>query len=295
MGTSVLLRLSHGAAPPKIDKPKLKRRFSMDLYWVLMSFCLVLTQESLVYADQAPPPSTDNRTLMERLVRAYPDQLQGYEGNDIVWKDGTRMAFDDDIRDKPFETLLNAPSLRDEFSMKYSPGQPQGIPMENFDPGRIRFEPFFERMYGNCDKNEVVPKLSTIAWLPKHNGGSLKVTAVNGVDHKLAAISKELDELPDSYTKYLIPSAGIYNCRAIAGTSRRSMHAYGAAIDINVKYSHYWQWSTEQKGNYKYQNAIPYEIAAIFEKYGFIWGAKWYHFDTMHFEYRPEILSPSSE
>ncbi|MEJ2663631.1 MAG: M15 family metallopeptidase, partial [Spirochaetia bacterium] len=27
-----------------------------------------------------------------------------------------------------------------------------------------------------------------------------------------------------------------------------------------------------------------------FEKYGFIWGGKWYHYDTMHFEYRPELL-----
>jgi peptidoglycan L-alanyl-D-glutamate endopeptidase CwlK len=28
----------------------------------------------------------------------------------------------------------------------------------------------------------------------------------------------------------------------------------------------------------------------IFENHGFIWGGKWYHFDTMHFEYRPELL-----
>jgi D-alanyl-D-alanine carboxypeptidase len=24
--------------------------------------------------------------------------------------------------------------------------------------------------------------------------------------------------------------------------------------------------------------------------YGFIWGGKWYHYDTMHFEYRPELM-----
>lgn len=27
-----------------------------------------------------------------------------------------------------------------------------------------------------------------------------------------------------------------------------------------------------------------------FERHGFIWGAKWYHYDSMHFEYRPELL-----
>ncbi len=32
------------------------------------------------------------------------------------------------------------------------------------------------------------------------------------------------------------------------------------------------------------------EIVRIFEKHGFIWGGRWYHYDTMHFEYRPELV-----
>ncbi|WP_372236783.1 M15 family metallopeptidase [Campylobacter pinnipediorum] len=28
----------------------------------------------------------------------------------------------------------------------------------------------------------------------------------------------------------------------------------------------------------------------VFEKNGFIWGGRWKHFDTMHFEYRPELF-----
>ncbi|MGC1959145.1 MAG: M15 family metallopeptidase, partial [Pseudolabrys sp.] len=39
------------------------------------------------------------------------------------------------------------------------------------------------------------------------------------------------------------------------------------------------------------RNRIPIEIVRIFEKQGFIWGGYWYHFDTMHFEYRPELLA----
>jgi hypothetical protein len=31
----------------------------------------------------------------------------------------------------------------------------------------------------------------------------------------------------------------------------------------------------------------------VFEKHGFVCGGKWYHFDTMHFEYRPEIIAAS--
>jgi hypothetical protein len=31
-------------------------------------------------------------------------------------------------------------------------------------------------------------------------------------------------------------------------------------------------------------------VIRIFESFGFIWGGKWRYYDTMHFEYRPEIL-----
>jgi len=37
---------------------------------------------------------------------------------------------------------------------------------------------------------------------------------------------------------------------------------------------------------------VSLEIVEIFERHGFIWGGKWYHYDTMHFEYRPEMLPP---
>lgn len=43
-------------------------------------------------------------------------------------------------------------------------------------------------------------------------------------------------------------------------------------------------------GKSPHRNPIPWEIVEIFEKYGFIWGGKWYHCDTMHFEYRPKLL-----
>ena len=64
------------------------------------------------------------------------------------------------------------------------------------------------------------------------------------------------------------------------------MHAYGAAIDLNLAYSDYWLW---EKGA-PYRNRVPDAIVAIFERHGFIWGGKWQHFDTMHFEYRPELI-----
>jgi hypothetical protein len=31
-------------------------------------------------------------------------------------------------------------------------------------------------------------------------------------------------------------------------------------------------------------------VIRIFEEEGFIWGGKWAMYDTMHFEYHPELL-----
>ena len=39
-----------------------------------------------------------------------------------------------------------------------------------------------------------------------------------------------------------------------------------------------------------YKNRMPLEIVEAFEHEGFIWGGQWAHYDTMHFEYRPELL-----
>ncbi len=84
--------------------------------------------------------------------------------------------------------------------------------------------------------------------------------------------------------------AGEY-CRKIAGTDRVSAHGHGIAIDINTKHTDYWRWSKPgPDGSYAYKNKIPSEIVEIFERHGFIWGGKWHHYDTMHFEYRPELV-----
>ncbi len=67
----------------------------------------------------------------------------------------------------------------------------------------------------------------------------------------------------------------------------------GWVHDINVATSDYWLWKAGAAGTPAgYRNRIPAKIVEIFEKHGFIGGGKWHHYDTMHFEYRPELLIP---
>jgi len=228
----------------------------------------------------------------QKLIKAYPDFISAYSDNHIILKDGTKLLWDDGIKNKSSKQLLDDPDIEDMFNQKYTTGALTVEPPADFDPGRIRNEPFFLKMYGASEK-EVRKNLTEITWCPKQVNQKITVTKINSIDKKLIEISKELDEHPE-LKKYLTNIGGTFAWRNIAGTHRHSMHSFGMTIDINTAYSDYWQWAckcTNENAAVKYKNRIPNVIVEIFEKHGFIWGGKWYHFDTMHFEYRPELLN----
>ena len=95
------------------------------------------------------------------------------------------------------------------------------------------------------------------------------------------------------YVKYMKQASTFY-WRAVRGAQRQSAHSYGIAIDVNTSLSNYWLWSNPGAGELddglKYENRVPREVVRIFEQHGFIWGGRWYHYDTMHFEFRPEFI-----
>ncbi len=234
-------------------------------------------------------------TVGEALLRAYPEQLGSVDGTGtdavLVWKDGSRMPLGHGA-EKSLQAWLAEPELSDILRFPYLAGEGAMPPLRDHDPGRARPTAFFQKMYGDCSKAEVVKQLVDVVWLPTKIGQTLKVTAVNGVASRLQAISDRLDKLPASFDVYLKPSAGTYACRPIAGTSSPSAHGLGIAIDVAISRAHYWRWS--KGGVDAYRNEIPMEIVRIFEAHGFIWGGKWWHYDTMHFEYRPELLPPTA-
>jgi hypothetical protein len=228
---------------------------------------------------------------IERVVRAYPDHLTGIDGNWLIWRDGTRMAIDDGKGDKDFAAWLADPDIQDMLAVPYPAGADIGAPPVDRDPGRARNYAFFSKMYGDCRTGEVERHLVDVTWLPSTTRQHLRVTRVNGVADRIAQVSRALEALPDRFRRYLVPAAGGYYCRTIAGTGRTSPHGYGIAIDVAVKYADYWRWPRpDAAANRPFRNRIPIEIVQIFEAHGFIWGGRWFHYDTMHFEYRPELL-----
>jgi D-alanyl-D-alanine carboxypeptidase len=251
---------------------------------------------SIAIMAASPPAEAQRSTSVTQpaasLLHAYPEFLDRIEGNDLIWKDGTRMPVDDGKGTKTFDALLDSPDIKDMFAMTYPLGR-KGIPPNfDFDPGRVRYLPMFTKMYGDCRTADFMRNAADVTWLPSKDGKHLRFSRINGAAAALQRVSNELDKLARSFLVFLRPTQGTYNCRAIAGTNRASAHSYGAAIDIASAHSHYWYWTKpDADGHYAYRNEIPWEVVEIFERHGFVWGGKWYHYDTMHFEYRPEIVA----
>lgn len=249
----------------------------------------------LAVAASGPAVADPRNDALDALVAAYPDELARHDDEHIIWKDGTAMPVSDGVTEKSFDQTLRNASILDQMRLAYRRGHLAAPPAVNDDPGRFRSTAFFRKMYGDCRKGEVDRQLVSITWLPKSWGQSVRVTKINGVADRLKAISAEIEALPAAIRHAAYPIAGVLSCRAVADTGQMSMHAYASAIDLNVAISDYWLWrKTPKGGTIPYRNRMPQEIVDIFERHGFIWGGKWYHYDTMHFEYRPELLHPET-
>lgn len=219
------------------------------------------------------------------LAAAYPDAIERIDGNGLVLRDGGPPVVIDDGRKKSHAEKLAAADIEDSLSQIYPLGACAPSPAVDFDPGRIRSEALLKRLYGGSAA-AVRRDLVTVDWF----GQRLPVARRHGTAAALKAVAAELSHHA-ALKRYLSPSAGTFNWRPIAGATTLSVHSFGAAIDLDTGFADYWRWTAKGKGAQGYRNRYPLAIVEIFEKHGFIWGGRWYHFDTMHFEYRPEMIA----
>lgn len=219
----------------------------------------------------------------QALLASYPDNIKGMDGNDIILASGESIIYDDG-KSKDFQGRLDDSDIEDMFVDVYTLPDPE--PAYQFDPGRSRSEQLYKAMYGKSAA-AVQKNLVPVEWF----GQKVQFTKVNGAADSLKAVAKELALYPE--LRPYLKSSGTFYWRQVRGAKRMSAHSYGIAFDIGVDKSDYWQWksgSNDENIKVKYSNRIPRKIVDIFQKHGFIWGGAWYHFDTMHFEFRPELL-----
>jgi hypothetical protein len=158
--------------------------------------------------------------------------------------------------------------------------------------------PFLEKLLNTQDRDEAFKQQQNITFL------GYRLTAHRAVAGPLAQVEKQVlaeantNEVVSAWLKSVY-SVICWNWRNIAGTERLSYHSYGIAVDLQMLprpgMETYWQWTAAKGIDWR---SVPREqrleppsaVIRIFEENGFLWGGKWPWYDTMHFEFRPEIL-----
>ncbi len=156
----------------------------------------------------------------------------------------------------------------------------------------------YNAIWRAADKASSYAQVKTIYFL------GLQTLAHRDLLSVMAAVEAEIHTVAEDNPEvaaFIDGLAGIegYSFRRIAETSSLSFHSYGTAVDlVPTSYngqSPYWLWASRWNANwylmsYEERYMLPLPVVEIFERHGFIWGGKWRLFDTIHFEYRPEIL-----
>ena len=253
---------------------------------------LFLSADRLSDADAIVAASVGSPASYERIGRtlqaAFPWAIDGWDslspGGRLRLVGGRSFVLDD-RRPKTRRQLFAEADIQDMFILDYPVGGPATAPPAWSDPGRYRCTAFLEALYGESPA-AVQANLVSVAWMDH----VLPFNARQCAAQALSAACRDLAARPD-LAPFLRQPGGSFNWRVVAGTSTLSPHAFGIALDVNVALSNYWRdYATDEAAVLTWTNRIPPDLVAIMEAHGFIWGGRWYHFDTMHFEYRPELL-----
>ena len=254
--------------------------------------------------------------ILRALAKAYPDRVGAVEFFDGDW---TILVYNE--RFYFAEGRLLPVSLRDKMS-EYAPlpfynylnELPDWIPPTEEESARFREQDryresrqikrsshFYDTLWRARNRDEAWDRVKQIRFL----GHQILVhysilSELSLVEEQILRIAKA-----DAAVRQWMNSLNTiesWNWRNIASGGSRSYHAYGAAIDLLPKsmggLETYWLWTSRNNPDWW---AVPYsrrfhppdEVIKAFESFGFIWGGKWRFYDTMHFEYRPEILDLS--
>lgn len=254
---------------------------------LILSFLLI---SKVTLAEDLSKSEKYNFVMKQDLLcmfMAYPDYISSIENCCdenvyLVLKSGKKILYDDGKMKNPAQKLAN-PDIQDMLEQIYPLSNSNIVLEDNFDPGRCRIYELLKDVYGTS-KTSVGSNLSKVFnyQFNKNNGAA---NALTSVFNDLVPLAKK----NGSIGRCLFPASGTFNYRQISGTGQLSPHAFGIAIDLAVNKNDYWKWASKKAGIDRI-NSYPKEIVESFERNCFIWGGKWSHFDTMHFEYRPEII-----
>jgi hypothetical protein len=251
--------------------------------------------------------------VMKALLTAYPKQIERLEFRNGDWTlflrgtwyyyAGGRMLPENllgsaaSINPQPFYNYQKELPPWKEPSAEEAARYKEMSNSRNQNPLR-RSPHFFDALWRISSRDEADQRVKTIRFLGRSvNVHYLIMESLALVEEHILAAAKA-DTQVQAWVNGISTLEG-WTWRDIAQTQSRSFHAYGLAVDLLPKSlggkETYWLWAIRKKTDwwnisYNERYHPPTAVIKAFETYGFVWGGKWLFFDTMHFEYRPEIL-----
>jgi hypothetical protein len=251
--------------------------------------------------------------VVKALMEAYPDRIEKVEFRNGDWAlllrdkwyyfaDG-RLLTEDRLKDAANYRALLFYGYPEELPAWENPGQEEVDRFIYWRDTRSQSQVrrsgcFLDSLWYASSRAEVethIVRVNFLGWQPRVH---------RLIQNKLMLVEQRIRSAAqtDAEVQAWIRSIGTldgYNWRTIADTGSRSYHSYGLAIDILPRslgnLQSYWLWTARDREDwwnvsYNERYHPPAAVIKAFETYGFIWGGKWPLYDTMHFEYRPEIL-----
>ncbi len=232
---------------------------------------------------EAPLFAVPSPTVTEAKSTAVPAPLacivRDYDATARLGEDGWSLVL-------PSGQAIPYAEVADVYEIPYPHGAIKPVTEVDFDPGRVRIDALMFATYGRSAK-EVQAALT-----PVKIGGKVVLVHKKIAEplRRVAARIAEAMKHDRTLAPFFESLGGTFNWRKIAGTDELSMHAWAIAIDLDTTRASYWR--NDRETNPVWKNRYPQAIVDAFESEGFVWGGRWYHYDTMHFEYRPELLDP---
>ncbi len=254
------------------------------------------------------------RIVLEAYRRAYPEQVSAVAYKDDEWTITVRndLYYWAHGRMLPAAERANWASFRPYVFYSYPEEAPDP---SSYDEGTIlrlreagdaeerlngidHHGSFNESLYGASSRAAIERRLVKTSLFGKQvTVHRLIVDQLAKVDAEVREVAKQ-DAATARFLAELGPLGG-YNWREIRGTARRSYHSWGLAVDVQPRYlrgrATFWEWERVRNDDWMLLPRAkrwepPQAVIDAFERQGFVWGGKWELWDTMHFEYRPELL-----
>jgi len=283
----------------------------------VVSLCLLVgaaahPQGVAVFPPQAGESS--GQAELQALAAAYPDRITEAAQRDGDWAvqvDG-RWFFWAHGRILPESQRADWEKYARFRFYTYAPGDLPPLPTLDAETAErlrqaladarlrppMRSEVFLEELYDAAGPAATLRHITTVSFL------GFPVRVHERIAAPLAAVAQDIrmesgtDPRIAAFLRTIVSVDG-FNYRDVAGTLSRSYHGYGLALDfIPRSYggkAAYWRWAMGANSDwwtipYEKRWMMPLSVVQAFERHGFVWGGKWLFFDTMHFEYRPEIF-----